>query len=344
MNNFPHHVYMRRALELAKLGKEKVSPNPMVGCVILHKGKIIGEGWHKFFGGLHAEPNAIASVENLDLLPESTMYVTLEPCAHHGKTPPCADLIIKSGIKNVIIASLDPNPLVAGKGVALLKEAGIKVSVGLLGNEAEAMNKRFFTFYQEKRPYIILKWAQTRDGFIAQPNFDSKWISNDLSRKWVHKWRSEEDAILVGPNTAYIDNPSLTTRFWPGKNPVRVLLDPMLNIPKTHNIFNDSAKTIVLNKHKENVNDNIKYILCSDTSPENILRTLHKENIQSLIIEGGTGTINYFLEAGLWDEARVFTAQKKYFVEGLQAPSLRSAPHQEINVLNDKLHIYYREP
>lgn len=344
MNNFPHHVYMRRALELAKLGKEKVSPNPMVGCVILHQGKIIGEGWHKFFGGLHAEPNAIASVENLDLLPESTIYVTLEPCAHHGKTPPCADLIIKSGIKHVIIASLDPNPLVAGKGVALLKEAGIKVSVGLLGNEAEAMNKRFFTFHQEKRPYIILKWAQTRDGFIAQPNFDSKWISNDLSRKWVHKWRSEEDAILVGPNTAYIDNPSLTTRFWPGKNPVRVLLDPMLNIPKTHNIFNDSAKTIVLNKHKENVNDNIKYILCSDTSPENILRTLHKENIQSLIIEGGTGTINYFLEAGLWDEARVFTAQKKYFVEGLQAPSLRSAPHQEINVLNDKLHIYYREP
>ncbi len=344
MNNFPHHVYMRRALELAKLGKEKVSPNPMVGCVILHQGKIIGEGWHKFFGGLHAEPNAIASVENLDLLPESTMYVTLEPCAHHGKTPPCADLIIKSGIKHVIIASLDPNPLVAGKGVALLKEAGIKVSVGLLGNEAEAMNKRFFTYHQEKRPYIILKWAQTRDGFIAQPNFDSKWISNDLSRKWVHKWRSEEDAILVGPNTAYIDNPSLTTRFWPGKNPVRVLLDPMLNIPKTHNIFNDAAKTIVLNKHKENVNDNIKYILCSDTSPENILRTLHKENIQSLIIEGGTGTINYFLEAGLWDEARVFTAQKKYFVEGLQAPSLRSAPHQEINVLNDKLHIYYREP
>ena len=215
-------IYMHRALELARNGAGKVSPNPMVGCVIVHNGTIIGEGWHQQFGGPHAEPNAIAAVNNQELLKDATLYVTLEPCAHFGKTPPCAHLIIEKQIPRVVVCNLDPNPLVAGKGIKLLKDAGIEVKTGILAQEGAFLNRRFFTYINHKRPFIILKWAETADGFVARENYDSKWISNALSRKLVHKWRTEEDAILVGKNTALYDNPQLTSRDWEGKNPISV--------------------------------------------------------------------------------------------------------------------------
>jgi diaminohydroxyphosphoribosylaminopyrimidine deaminase/5-amino-6-(5-phosphoribosylamino)uracil reductase len=245
-----HHadeVFMRRALELALLGMGSVSPNPMVGCVIIHHDKIVGEGWHKQYGEAHAEVNAIATIADKSLLKECTVYVNLEPCSHFGKTPPCADLLIEHRVKKVVVANLDSNPLVASEGVKKLRTAGIEVITGILEKEGRELNKRFFTFMEKQRPYIMLKWAETSDGFIARENFDSKWISNEYSRQLVHKWRAENDAVLVGTKTAFHDNPELNVRDWSGRNPVRIVLDRFLRLSEKLHVFDRKQKTLCYN-------------------------------------------------------------------------------------------------
>ena len=251
---------MRRALELAENGRGQVSPNPLVGCVIEHHGKIIGEGWHQKYGEAHAEVNAVNSVKDKSLLKEACVYVSLEPCAHFGKTPPCADLLVENQVKKVVICNTDPNPLVAGKGIVKLREAGIEVETGILEKEGLELNKRFFHYLEKKRPYIILKWAETADGFIARKNFDSKWISNTLSRKLVHKWRTEEDAILVGTNTALYDNPQLNARDWTGNNPVRIVIDRHLKLPADLHLFDEQIPTICYNLIKNRNSGNVTFV------------------------------------------------------------------------------------
>lgn len=331
--------YMMRALELAQLGTGSVSPNPLVGCVIVHEGKIIGEGHHQRFGEAHAEVNAINSVENSALLSSSTVYVTLEPCAHHGKTPPCADLLIEKKVKRVVIASEDPFKEVSGKGIQKLKDAGIQVEVGLLEKEANEQNRRFRTYIKENRPYIILKWAETSDGFIARENNDSKWISNGASRQLVHKWRTEEDAILVGKKTALHDNPQLTAREWKGKNPVRVLLDRNLEVDSNAALFDQAAKTIVFNEVKSEESDNIRWIQVNDFSPAQLTASLRGLEIQSVIIEGGRQTLNSFIKEDCWDEARVFISDKT-FGNGIKAPEITGDMLKKELIFEDCLKIY----
>lgn len=335
-----HTLYMRRALELAEWGRGYVSPNPMVGCVIVHEDRIIGEGWHREFGGPHAEVHAVNSVENQALLSESTVYVTLEPCAHWGKTPPCANLLVEKKVKKVIIAAVDSNPLVGGKGIEILKNAGIAVETGVLEEESRWQNRRFFTQIEKQRPYVILKWAQTQDGFVARENFDSKWISNSQSRQLVHKWRAEEDAILVGKNTAAYDNPRLDVRDWVGKNPIRVVLDSHLGLPKNLNLFDQSIPTLIFNTVKSESIENLEWIRLSEINPEVILKELHSRKIQSLIVEGGSQVLRQFIESGLWDEARVFTASAQ-FERGISSPILNQNPSETLSIGTDRLDIYY---
>ena len=335
-----HTLYMRRALELAEWGRGYVSPNPMVGCVIVHEDRIIGEGWHREFGGPHAEVHAVNSVENQALLSESTVYVTLEPCAHWGKTPPCANLLVEKKVKKVIIAAVDSNPLVGGKGIEILKNAGIAVETGVLEEESRWQNRRFFTQIEKQRPYVILKWAQTQDGFVARENFDSKWISNSQSRQLVHKWRAEEDAILVGKNTAAYDNPRLDVRDWVGKNTIRVVLDSHLGLPKNLNLFDQSIPTLIFNSVKSESIENLEWIRLSEINPEVILKELHSRKIQSLIVEGGSQVLRQFIESGLWDEARVFTASAQ-FERGISSPILNQNPSETLSIGTDRLDIYY---
>ena len=285
---------MSRCISLARLGAGNVSTNPMVGAVVVHNGKIIGEGYHRKCGGPHAEVNAINSVKDPALLPESEIYVSLEPCAHFGKTPPCADLIIEKKIKKVYVGCLDPFSKVDGKGIQKLRAAGVEVVVGVLEKECQDLNRRFFTSVNLKRPYVILKWAQSIDGYIDKDCKPVR-ISNHQTEILNHKWRSEEDAILVGYNTALRDNPSLTNRLWAGKNPLRVVLDRDGLLPKNLKIFDDSARTVVLDFH-------------GDDMPHNVLTALNDMKVQSLIIEGGASTHRRFIKAGLWDEARIFVA------------------------------------
>lgn len=331
---------MQRALELAQLGLGAVSPNPMVGCVIVHKDKIIGEGWHQKFGGPHAEVNAINDVKDQPLLPESTVYVSLEPCSHFGKTPPCADLLIKHQVKKVVIGQLDVNPLVKGKGLQKLDEAGIQVEYGVLENEGKILNKRFFIAMEKRRPYIILKWAETADGFIARKNFDSKWISSDHSRKLVHKWRSEEDAVLVGTNTAHYDNPKLNVRDWSGKDPVRVVIDKSLRLTLDLHLFDKSIATICYNLEKDSEEKNLTLVKLKE---ENFLPTLisdlFKRNIYSLFVEGGTAIINELIKNRVWDEARVFKSDQ-IFGEGIDAPEIKGRLDFSKKIGNDELCIY----
>ncbi len=322
MNDFNHHL--KQCLLLAEKGLGKVAPNPMVGCVIVYEGKVIGEGYHEQYGGAHAEVNAINSVKDKILLSESTLFVNLEPCAHHGKTPPCSDLIIKHKIKRVVIGCLDTNPLVAGKGIEKLNQAGITVVTDVLKEECRELNKRFFTYHEKRRPYIILKWAQTKDGFIAKnPPFtrEENWITNDASNKISHTWRAQEGAILVGTNTALLDNPELTVRLSKGKNPLRVLIDKDLKVPLSNNIFSEKAEIMVFTQRDAITNKHISYCkidFTGDIIPQ-ILETLYLKQINSLIIEGGTNTLQSFIDKGLWDEARIFTGNKN-FKEGLRAP------------------------
>lgn len=285
---------MSRCISLARLGAGNVSTNPMVGAVVVHKGKIIGEGYHRKCGGPHAEVNAINSVKDPALLPESEIYVSLEPCAHFGKTPPCADLIIEKKIKKVYVGCLDPFSKVDGKGIQKLRAAGVEVEVGVLEKECQELNRRFFTSVNLRRPYVILKWAQSIDGYIDKDCKPVR-ISNHQTEILNHKWRSEEDAILVGYNTALRDNPSLTNRLWAGKNPLRVVLDRDGSLQKNLKIFDDSARTVVLDFH-------------GDDMPQNVLTALNEMKVQSLIIEGGASTHRRFIKAGLWDEARIFVA------------------------------------
>ena len=317
--------FMQRALQLARLGAGAVSPNPMVGCVIVHDDKIIGEGYHQKYGEAHAEVNAINAVLDKSILSQSTVYVTLEPCSHFGKTPPCADLLIKHQVKEVIICNNDPNPLVAGQGIEKLRQEGIEVRFGVLEEEGRALNKRFFTYLEKKRPYIILKWAESMDGFIAKKNYEAVQISNVLSRRFVHKMRSEEDAIMVGTNTTKYDNPKLDTRFWTGKNAIRVLIDKALSLQKSLHIFDNSQITICYNLLKNEVLGNIILVkIPTNNSIEQfIIQDLYQRKIQSIIIEGGTILLQSFIDLGLWDEA--FMLKSKLILEdGIEAPKIES--------------------
>lgn len=338
----PDERYMKRALELAELGLGKVSPNPMVGCVIVHEGEIIGEGYHEKYGKAHAEVNAIDSVDDASVLPKSTVYVTLEPCAHHNKVPPCADILIEKGVKKVVIGCLDPFDKVDGKGIERLKNAGIEVEESSLVFDCQALNKRFFSFVERRRPFVILKWAQTNNGFMARENGDSKWITNQYSRQLVHKWRTEEAAILVGKNTVIHDNPSLTARNWAGRNPIRVVIDNQLELPVDLKLFDRSARTLVLNLKKEKKCTEVEY-LQYDGSIQDLLAKLYKEKIVSVIVEGGARTLRSFIEGKLWDEARVFSS-KENFEKGMKSPSISGRVLEERKIMSDRLEIIEHVP
>ena len=341
-----HEQYMQRCIQLAQLGNGYVAPNPMVGCVIVYENKIIGEGYHHNYGEAHAEVNAINSVQNKSVLPQVTLYVNLEPCAHFGKTPPCADLIIANKIKTVVIGCSDSFDKVNGKGIEKLKAAGVEVITDVLKTEALDLNKRFFTYHNKKRPYLILKWAQSADGFIApiQQNSDfektdTTWISNPLSRKLVHKWRSEEAAILIGTNTALTDNPTLNTRDWQGKSPLRIVLDNQLRLPNTLSIFKKDYATIIFNSIKNEELENLHFIKINfENALEEILKDLYQRQIQSIIIEGGSLLLNSFIEKGLWDEARIFKS-KMSLNNGVKAPSVSGQNISSIQIENDVLEI-----
>lgn len=341
-----HEAYMQRCIELAQNGAGNVSPNPMVGAVVVCADKIIGEGYHQLYGEAHAEVNAIKAVKDKSLLSKATIYVSLEPCAHFGKTPPCSDLIIDSRIPNVVIGCTDPFAQVSGKGIEKLKNAGITVSVGILEKECLELNKRFFTFHEKKRPYIILKWAQSQDGFMDKKRTDTcptiNWITEPNTKQLTHKWRSEEDAILIGKNTAINDNPELTTRVVDGKNPIRIVVDRKLKLPKDLKIFNSEAKTIILNELKNEGNDSILYKKVNFESFFDDLWSVCIENdIISLIVEGGAFTINQFIENDLWDEARVLTG-KPFFVGGIKAPKLNIEPNQQLSFGKDEISYYIK--
>ncbi len=323
---------MQRCLALAANGLGTTYPNPLVGSVIVVDDKIIGEGWHKKAGEPHAEINAIESVDDKSLLEEATIYVNLEPCSHFGKTPPCVDAIIKYRIPNVVIGTSDPNPIVSGNGIQKLFDAGINVTVGVLEKECHFLNRRFFTVQTKNRPYIILKWAESADGFIAPISDDAStsgepiWISSVPSQQLVHKWRTEEHAILVGTTTAITDNPQLTSRSYHGNNPIRIVLDRTQKIPKENYIFDNQAKTILFSEQKcENSAVLSETIDFSQNIAPQIASILQKHSIISVIIEGGTKTLQTFIEAKLWDEARVFKS-KTHLRNGVKSPEFSFIP------------------
>ena len=336
---------MFRCIELAKNGLGLTAPNPMVGCVIVKDNTIISEGYTSPYGGAHAEVNAINAVKDKSLLLNATLYVTLEPCAHYGKTPPCVNLILKHKIPEVVIGIEDPNEKVAGKSIQLLKKSGCKVTVGVLKNKCREHHKRFLSYQEKKRPYIILKWAVTKNGFIA-PTEDLRdsspqpfWISNTYAKQLVHQWRAEEQAILVGTNTVLADNPKLNIRTWEGKNPVRLVIDRKLKIPKDSHIFDASVRTIIItNTH--DVDKQVKGIDYELTEFKNLAQEictiLYKHEINSVIIEGGTKTLQSFINDGLWDEARIFTGDA-FFSEGILAPKISGTQKSTKKLLNNTL-------
>lgn len=333
-------VYMRRALELAANGLGSVSPNPLVGCVIAHNGRTIGEGWHMRFGGPHAEVNAVNQVRDRSALKDSVVYVTLEPCSHYGKTPPCADLLIECKVKKVVVCNADVNPLVSGRGIAKLRNAGIKVEENFLAEEGEEINRRFFTYFRKRRPYIVLKWAQTADGFIARENYESRWISNELSRKLVHKWRGEEDAVMVGSNTAHYDNPRLNVRDWTGRNPVRIVVDRHLRLSRNLNLFDGSQRTIVYNLRESRAEGNLEYAALDEGNfLQELFSDLYRKQVQSVMVEGGATLLNELIRLDLWDEARVFRS-KVVFGKGVAAPDLGGAEISSEDILGDSLYCY----
>ncbi|MXV16603.1 bifunctional diaminohydroxyphosphoribosylaminopyrimidine deaminase/5-amino-6-(5-phosphoribosylamino)uracil reductase RibD [Pedobacter sp. HMF7056] len=321
---------MRRCIGLARLGAGKVSPNPMVGSVIVHNDRVIGEGYHQRYGGPHAEVNAVNTVlerypNAADLLSNATIYVSLEPCAHFGKTPPCADLLIRHGIPRVVVGCRDPFDQVDGKGIEKLTAAGVKVTVGVLQEACEDLNKRFFTRVRKQRPYIILKWAQTADSFFAPADGSQRWITSAAAKRLTHRWRSEEDAILVGKNTALADDPQLNVRHWQGRNPTRIVIDRRLDLPETLRLFDQSQDTIVLNGLKTDKQGKISWLQLEDFDhylPQLTAFQLYLLDVQSVIVEGGVKTLELFINAGLWDEARIFTGPQSWG-EGTRAPSVR---------------------
>lgn len=336
--------FMLRCFELARKGLGYVAPNPLVGSVLVNNGNIIGEGFHAEYGLDHAEVNAIRDAEKKysELVSSSELYVSLEPCSHFGKTPPCSDLIISKGIKKVYISNTDSNILVAGKGISKLRSAGIEVVENLLSDEGRKTNKRFFSFHEKKRPFIILKWAQTSDGFIGPISKEKIQISGNQSHELVHKWRSEEQAILVGKETAITDNPQLNVRLWEGKNPIRVVIDSKLLLPEDLNLFNQNITTIIFNSIKDQTENNISFVKLNFKSSilNQLLSYLYSINIQSIIIEGGTITLQKFIDENLWDEARIFTSPRKINY-GIKAPvlSIKNCIEEIIPVSDDKLQI-----
>lgn len=318
--------YMLRCLELAAKGIYGAAPNPMVGAVLVHEQRIIGEGWHKQYGEAHAEVNCLQSVREEDrhLIAQSTMYVSLEPCAHFGKTPPCTELIIRHRIPRVVIGCTDPFAAVNGKGIEQLKAAGIEVTENVLAGECRQMNKRFFCMQQNKRPYIILKWAQTANGITGTGNRERLFISNTATQRLVHRWRSEESAILVGFNTALLDDPKLDNRLWPGRKPVRLVIDLQLQLPATLQMFCDGGKTIIFNQQKNSEEQPVSYVKTAGNDPHELVKAMYGARIQSVLIEGGTATHQLFINAGLWDEARIITATNKTAATGIAAPLLQA--------------------
>lgn len=365
-----HEKFMQRCLDLALQGMGMVAPNPMVGSVLVHDDRIIGEGFHRSFGHAHAEVNAINNVEQTELLEKATLYVSLEPCSHHGKTPPCADLIIKKNIPRVVIGVTDPNPHVSEKGIALLRAAGTEVITGVLENECRNVNKRFFSWHLKKRPYIILKWARSADGFIdferpAISPVGPNWITSQTARILVHKWRTEEQAILVGTNTVIKDNPRLNVRDWSGKNPLRVVIDRELKLGSHYNVFDNTQETLVFSgrgfpsaaEHGAGTDPGILHIqkgltgsekiryarICFDDTAEfQMMEVLYRENIQSLIIEGGAFTLKRFIEKGLWDEARIFTGPV-LFRSGIKSPEIGGSSVYSRTIGNSQLQIMLKD-
>ena len=337
---------MHRCLQLAKLGAGNVAPNPMVGAVLVYENEIIGEGYHQQYGQAHAEVNCINNVSDADrsLIEKSTLYVSLEPCAHYGKTPPCADLIIKNKIPNIVVACRDSYEEVHGKGIQKLQQAGVNVIVGILEKEALELNKRFFTFHIKQRPYIILKWAESRDAKIANKDLSAVKISNDITNRLVHKWRSEEAAILVGTNTALYDNPSLTTRLWKGKNPVRLVIDLQLKLPISLHLFDEAVKTIVFNQVKdEEANGVMFYKLPSGEGIiPGLFNAMYQLKIQSVLVEGGARLLQSFIDQHYWDEARVITNEQLMIDRGIEAPELKNNSLVNINKATGNLVVFYQ--
>ncbi len=320
--------YMQRCIDLARSGLGFTAPNPMVGAVVVHQGRILGEGYHRRHGDLHAEVRAIEAVKNKALLKRSTLYVSLEPCCHHGKTPPCTDLIIREQIPRVVIGAVDPFDQVAGKGIARLSSFGCEVRVGVLKDACRQLNKRFFTFHEKKRPYVILKWAQTADGFIDVDRGSGAarrptWITSEKLRMLVHKWRSEESAIMVGTNTAMKDDPRLNVRDWTGPSPLRVVLDRELRLPGGLKLMDNNEATIIINETREQRLKKTRYVALpfDEQLLEQVMRLLYEEGRQSLIVEGGRQLLQSFIDQDRWDEARIFTGTQ-FFGRGIRAPQI----------------------
>ncbi len=334
--------YIRRCFELALLGRGNVSPNPRVGAVVVYQGQIIGEGYHRKYGQAHAEVNAIASVKDKSLLKDSTIYVNLEPCCHWGKTPPCANLIVESGIKRCVIANKDINPKVYGGGIKLLQDNGVEVVSGVLEKEGYFLNRRFFTNQKFHRPYVILKYAQSLDGFIAPKSKQmGSWISGEAMRVWVHKQRTEEDAIMVGYNTVLSDNPQLNARHFYGRNPKRVVYDRDLMLEGSYNVFDGSQQTFILNHKKEAVEGNNVFLKIGRQGGlvSQMLERLYEQKVCSLVLEGGRGLIDMFLKEDLWDEANVIVGGKMFY-EGVRAPELTCGFVKQERVGEDILNLY----
>jgi len=338
-----YEKYMQRCIELGTNGLGTVAPNPLVGAVVVHEEKIIGEGFHQLFGKAHAEVNAInqaIATSGEEFLSNSVLFVNLEPCNHVGKTPPCTDLIISKKIPKVIIGNVDPFDQVNGSGIKKLLKAGIEVVQGISEKECRDLNKRFFTFHEKQRPYIILKYAHSLDGFIAPEKVTdaNRWISNAYSQQLVHQWRSEEQAVMIGNNTAHSDNPSLTVRSWKGKNPLRIVLDKELKLSNQLNLFDQSAPTLIFNSTRNEKSNHLEYVQIDfqQNVLEQVLKSLVQKNIQSVIVEGGTKLLQSFIHANLWDEARIFIGNK-ILGKGTSAPVLDGKIIAEENILEDKL-------
>lgn len=331
--------YMQRCLQLAAIGGGNVAPNPMVGAVLVVNDKIIGEGYHRKYGQPHAEPNAINSVQDKTLLKSATLYVNLEPCSHYGKTPPCAHLIVKCGIPRVVIGTLDPNPKVSGRGVKILQDAGIEVTVGVLEEACNELNKRFFIFQREKRPYVLLKWAQTKDGFIDKIRLSKDesplQISNELTRQLTHKMRAENQAILVSTNTVILDNPSLTVRYWSGKNPIRITLDRQGRIQNDYQLLDGQHATIIFTEKETPNKENLRFINIKfdENFLKNFLKALFDNLIHSILVEGGSKLLNNFIEKGYWDEAHIEVSEQ-IIEEGVAAPILQQIPDSILQINN----------
>lgn len=339
-----HETFMLRCLELAKLGAGKVAPNPLVGAVLVHENRIIGEGYHEYFGGPHAEVNCLASVSSTDqkIISAATLYVSLEPCAHQGKTPPCSNLIIQHQIPSVIIGTIDPFEKVNGNGRQQLINAGIEVHCGIMEQACKEINKRFFTFHQKKRPYIILKWAESADRKMADKNTERTYISNEITNRLVHRWRTEEAAIMVGTNTARIDNPQLTNRLYPGRQPLRIVIDRKLQLPPTLHLF-QSHPTFIFNENKKEQKNHLIYrkIQAGNDAIQQMMHALYESNINSILVEGGPTLLQSFIDADYWDEMRIITNNKLSIPQGLNSPIIKNGvASEEDNSTGDQIIIY----